>query len=211
MFKPIKSVNSKAFLALYLVITLIILVLWLSRMEFTQPDRRDIPDNLRKFLISPPQLIPQFVLQDHEKRVLTNVSLDGKWSFVYFTHLYCEPECAVVVKVMQHLQRLFAGPSIQFLIINFGDNADTTILSSLSLGLKTYGGSSEVIEAIVKSVDFLYLEPDELEHSLKVEQQHYIYLIDPQGRAYAVFKPPFTSLAIQKIFFQIRDFYARSE
>ncbi|EGL54365.1 MAG TPA: photosynthetic protein synthase I [Methylophaga aminisulfidivorans] len=209
MFKPIKSVNSKAFLALYLVITLIILVLWLSRMEFTQPDRRDIPDNLRKFLISPPQLIPQFVLQGHEKQVLTNVSLDGKWSFVYFTHLYCEPECTVVVKVMQHLQRLFAGSSIQFLIINFGDNTDTASLSFPDL--KTFGGSSEVIESITKSVDFLYLEPEEYEHSLKVEQQHYIYLIDPQGRAYAVFKPPFTSLAIQKIFFQIRDFYARSE
>lgn len=209
MFKPIKSVNSKAFLGLYLVITLIILVLWISRMEFTQPDRRDIPDNLRKFLISPPQLIPQFVLQSHEKQVLTNVSLDGKWSFVYFTHLYCEPECAVVVKVVQHLQRLFAGSSIQFLIINFGDNADTAILSFP--GLKTYGGSSDVIESITKSFDFLYLEPEEYENSLKVEQQHYIYLIDPQGRAYAVFKPPFTSLAIQKIFFQIRDFYARSE
>lgn len=209
MFKPIKSVNSKAFLGLYLVITLIILVLWISRMEFTQPDRRDIPDNLRKFLISPPQLIPQFVLQSHEKQVLTNVSLDGKWSFVYFTHLYCEPECAVVVKVVQHLQRLFAGSSIQFLIINFGDNADTATLSFH--GLKTYGGSSDVIESITKSFDFLYLEPEEYESSLKVEQQHYIYLIDPQGRAYAVFKPPFTSLAIQKIFFQIRDFYARSE
>lgn len=209
MFKPIKSVNSKAFLGLYLVITLIILVLWISRMEFTQPDRRDIPDNLRKFLISPPQLIPQFVLQSHEKQVLTNVSLDGKWSFVYFTHLYCEPECAVVVKVVQHLQRLFAGSSIQFLIINFGDNADTAILSFP--GLKTYGGSSDVIESITKSFDFLYLAPEEYENSLKVEQQHYIYLIDPQGRAYAVFKPPFTSLAIQKIFFQIRDFYARSE
>lgn len=209
MFKPIKSVNSKAFLALYLVITLIILVLWLSRMEFTQPDRRDIPDKLRKFLISPPQLIPQFVLQGDEKQVLTNVSLDGKWSFVYFTHLYCEPECTVVVKVMQHLQRLFAGSSIQFLIINFGDNTDTASLSFPDL--KTYGGSSQVIESITKSVDFLYLAPEEYEHSLKVEQQHYIYLIDPQGRAYAVFKPPFTSLAIQKIFFQIRDFYARSE
>lgn len=209
MFKPIKSVNSKAFLGLYLVITLIILVLWISRMEFTQPDRRDIPDNLRKFLISPPQLIPQFVLQSHKKQVLTNVSLDGKWSFVYFTHLYCEPECAVVVKVLQHLQRLFAGSSIQFLIINFGDNADTATLSFP--GLKTYGGSSDVIESITKSFDFLYLEPEEYESSLKVEQQHYIYLIDPQGRAYAVFKPPFTSLAIQKIFFQIRDFYARSE
>lgn len=209
MFKPIKSVNSKAFLGLYLVITLIILVLWISRMEFTQPDRRDIPDNLRKFLISPPQLIPQFVLQSHEKQVLTNVSLDGKWSFVYFTHLYCEPECAVVVKVVQHLQRLFAGSSIQFLIINFGDNADTATLSFP--GLKTYGGSSDVIESITKSFDFLYLAPEEYENSLKVEQQHYIYLIDPQGRAYAVFKPPFTSLAIQKIFFQIRDFYARSE
>lgn len=209
MFKPIKSVNSKAFLALYLVITLIILVLWISRMEFTQPDRRDIPDNLRKFLISPPQLIPQFVLQGDEKQVLTNVSLDGKWSFVYFTHLYCEPECTVVVKVMQHLQRLFAGPSIQFLIINFGDNKDTADLSSP--GLNTYGGSSEVIESITKSFDFLYLEPEKYEHSLKVEQQHYIYLIDPQGRAYAVFKPPFTSLAIQKIFFLLRDFYARSE
>lgn len=209
MSKPIKSVNSKAFLGLYLVITLIILVLWISRMEFTQPDRRDIPDNLRKFLISPPQLISQFVLQGHEKQVLTNVSLEGKWSFVYFTHLYCEPECAVVVKVVQHLQRLFAGSSIQFLIINFGDNADTATLSFP--GLKTYGGSSDVIESITKSFDFLYLEPEEYESSLKVEQQHYIYLIDPQGRAYAVFKPPFSSLAIQKIFFQIRDFYARSE
>lgn len=209
MFKPIKSVNSKAFLGLYLVITLIILVLWLSRMEFSQPDRRDIPDNLRKFLISPPKPIAQFVLENDTKQVLTNVSLDGKWTFVYFTHLYCQPECDVILNVMQNLQDLFAGPSVQFLVINFGDASDTAALPSNTL--KTYGGSSEVIESFTKSFDFLYLEPEEYEHTLKVEQQHYIYLIDPQGRAYAVFKPPFTSLEIQKIFFRLRDFYARSE
>ncbi len=209
MIKPIKSVNSKAFLLLYLVITLIILVLWISRIEFTQPDRRDVPENLRPFVVSPPHLIPQFVLKSNANHVLTNASLDNRWSFIYFTHKYCKPECDVILQVMQHLQRLFAGPSVQFFVINFGDPIDTPTLSKADLA--TYGGSNAMLDSFIKSFDFLYLEPEAYEKSKKVEQQHYIYLVDPQGRVYAVFKPPFTSLAIQRVFFLLRAFYARSE
>lgn len=209
MLKPIKNVNSKAFLLLYLAITLIILVLWVSRMEFTQPDKRDIPDELRPFLVSPPKPIPQFVLNDSSNTILTNVALEDRWSFIYFTHAYCQPECDVVVEVMQNLKRLFAGPTIQFLLINFGNQSDTSILPDSTLNI--YGGSPEIIESTIRSFNFLYLEPESDQNINKVEQQHYIYLVDPQGRVYAVFKPPFTSLAIQQVFFMLRDFYARSE
>ncbi|MAX53754.1 MAG: photosynthetic protein synthase I [Methylophaga sp.] len=209
MFKPIKSVNSKAFLLLYLAITLIILVLWVSRMEISQPDRRDIPDELRPFLISPPKTLPQFVLNSQSNQILTNVSFDGRWSFIYFTHSHCQPECDVVIDVMQNLKRLFAGPTVQFLLINFDNQGESSALPKSSLQL--YSGSADVIHSVIRSFDFLYLEPESYQNSNKVEQQHYIYLVDPQGRVYAVFKPPFTSLAIQHVFFRLRDFYARSE
>jgi hypothetical protein len=67
-----------------------------------------------------------------------------------------------------------------------------------------------MIEKLAHAFEFLFLRTD-LAHGYLLEQQHHIYLLDPKGRVYAVFKPPFDSVMIQQIFLAIRTFYARNE
>jgi hypothetical protein len=44
-----------------------------------------------------------------------------------------------------------------------------------------------------------------------LEQQHSLFLIDPKGRLYARFEPPFSSVSLQQRFIEIRQFFARTE
>lgn len=211
MFKPFKGFNSKGFLVLYLVVIVIMLMLWLSRLELSQPDTRKIPASLAPFLVSPARSLPQFLLLSKEKQVLTNQSFNQHWSFVYFSHPHCQPECAPVLAVMKNLKQYFAAQDIQFLLINFDSlQKQNAFLPAEDWALPIYGGGETVIDNLTHAFDFLYLR-NQFEQGYSIEQQHDIYLIDPKGRVYARFEPPFTSQLLQQRFFAIRDFYARTE
>jgi len=211
MFKPFKGFNSKGFLLLYLVVIVIMLMLWFSRLELSQADTRKIPDSLAAFLVSPARSLPQFLLASEEKRVFTNQSFSQHWSFVYFTNPSCRPECTPVLAVLENLKQYFAAQDIQFLLINF-DTLQKQSASSLTLDstLPLYSGDETVIDKLTQAFDFLYLR-NRFERGYSLEQQHAIYLVDPKGRVYARFELPFTSQLLQQRFFAIRQFYARSE
>lgn len=213
MFKPFKGFNSKGFLLLYLVVIVIMLTAWLSRLEFSQPDTRNIPASLKPFLLSPARELPQFLLYDNEKQVLTNQSFKQHWSFVYFSHPQCQPQCEAILEVLDNLKRYFAAADMQFLMINFDASLQTDLspapvhrVSSLPL----YYGEQATIDQLIHAFGFLYLRT-EFETGYQLEQQHDIYLLDPKGRVYARFEPPFTSMLLQQRFFAIRSFYARTE
>jgi len=210
MFKPFKSFNSKGFLLLYLAVIVIMLMLWVSRLQMSQPEMRDIPDDLKPYLVSPPQPIPQFLLHSKDKQVLTNQSLEQHWSFVYFSHPQCQPECEPVLAVLENLKQYFAAADIQFLLINYDDQPLDIDSQQRKSPLAIYGGDNNVIDKLTQAFEFLYLRT-EFEQGYGLEQQHDIFLVDPKGRVYARFELPFTSLTLQQHFFALRDFYARSE
>lgn len=213
MFKPFKGFNSKGFLLLYLVVIVIMLMTWLSRLEFSQPDTRNIPAELKPFLLSPARELPQFLLYDEKKQVLTNQSFKEHWSFVYFSHPQCLPQCDAILEVLENLQRYFAAADMQFLLINYdaSQQTDLALASGQELSnLPMYHGEQAVIDELSQSIGFLYLR-EEFKTGYQFEQQHDIYLIDPKGRLYAKFQPPFNSLQLQQLFFAIRAYYARTE
>ncbi|MCX4188325.1 SCO family protein [Methylophaga sp. OBS4] len=189
------------------------LFVWVSRLNLQGPDTRPIPPELAAFLTSPARSLPQFLLYTEDKQVLTNNSLEGKWSFVYFSHEQCLPVCEPVLTVLHGLQGKFADRDMQFLLIDFDtDNQAglTKVLSTLQYEFVAATASAEMIEKLAKAFEFLFLRTD-LSQGYMLEQQHHIYLLDPKGRVYAVFKPPFDSVMLQQIFLEIRTFYARSE
>ncbi len=208
-----KRFNSKGFLLLYLVVFASLLTLWFFRMEQARYDHREIPESLRPVLVSPVKELPQFVLYDSNKRVLTEQSLPGKWSFIYFTHPRCLPQCEPVLSVMHNLKQLFASQDMQFLLINFDNRQPSADMQKNFADREMFplfGGEKQMLTKVTEAFDFLYLRTH-LEQGYSLEQQHSLFLTDPKGRLYARFEPPFTSLVIQQTFFQLRDFYARSE
>lgn len=208
-----KSFNSKGFLLLYLAVFASLLTVWLFRTKQVEIDQREIPDELRSVLVSPPRTLPQFLLYDVDKQVFTDQSLRRKWSFIYFTHPGCLPQCEPVLSVMHNLKQFFASRDLQFVLINFDSRqaADVSaLLAERDMNFPFYAADADMLKPLTEAFAFLYLHT-ELERGYSLEQQHSIFLIDPKGRVYARFEPPFTSLSIQETFFRLRDFYARSE
>lgn len=207
-----KSFNSKGFLLLYLVVFASLLAVWLFQAEKSGVDRRDIPDTLQPVLVSPPQPVPQFLLRSAADQVLTEQALRGKWSFIYFSHAGCIPQCQPVLEVMNNLKQILANREQQFVLITF-DKSDTREMSEMQAesgwDIPVYSGGRAMLNMLMQHFEFLYL-PASTPGAI-IEQQHSIFLTDPKGRFYARFEPPFSSLSIQQRFFQLRDFYARSE
>lgn len=211
--KLFKSFNSKGFLLLYLVVFASLLLGWLYKTEQKQVDIREIPPSLAPFLRSPPLNLPQFLLYSDTQAVLTDQSLLGKWTYVYFTHPACLPQCQPVLSVMHNLQQLAAASETQFVLINFDSRQETLrppwwLRNTPSLPL--YGGDKAILTELSEAFGFLYLRTP-LERGYSLEQQHSIFLVDPKGRAYARFEPPFSSPLVQQQFLALRDFYARTE
>ncbi len=208
-----KSFNSKGFLLLYLVVFACLLLAWLFRVEQSQVDNRQIPASLDSLLRSPPAELSQFLLHSDTMQVLTEQSLRGQWTYVYFTHPACLPQCEAVLSVLHNLQQLSAQSETRFVLINFDSNQeahrpDWWLQNTPSLPL--YSGKKEVISRLAEQFEFLYLKTA-LERGYSLEQQHSIFLVDPKARVYARFEPPFSSPLIQQQFLAARDFYARSE
>jgi cytochrome oxidase Cu insertion factor (SCO1/SenC/PrrC family) len=208
-----KSFNSKGFLLLYLVVFSAMLLVWLSRQESPADDKRQIPASLQAEIVSPARHIPQFLLQSTERQKLTEQSLRGKWTFIYFTHPHCLPNCEPVLEVLDNLQTLLANAEQQFVVINFDSQRSgelSSLLASRGMGLPVFTGDGSMLKMLAEDFEFLYLREDD-GAGAEIEQQHSLFLTDPKGRLYARFEPPFSSLSIQQQFFALRDFYARSE
>lgn len=211
--KLFKSFNSKGFLLLYLVVFASLLLVWLYQVEQKQTDKREIPPSLAPVLRSPPAQLDQFLLYSDSREVLTEQSLRGKWTYVYFTHPACLPQCEPVLSVMQNLQQMAAINETRFVSINFDPDQETQrpewwLENTPSLPL--YGGKKAVVMELADKFEFLHLRT-KLDKGYSLEQQHSVFLVDPKARVYARFDPPFSSPLIQQQFIAIRDFYARSE
>lgn len=214
MLKPFGGFNSKGFLLAYLVIVMIILAMWAFRVDKAEPEYRTLPASLRSYLVSPAKSLPQILLQNEKEQNFTNTSLSGNWTWLYFTHPQCLPDCATVFTVLRNLQQNYAASNTDFLLVNFDDSAALSMLEplhDLKIALPQYTANPNVLESLTDALDFLYLKTPREKSGYQIEQYHYIYLIDPKGRWYATFKPPYTSAELQRVFIMLRTFYARSE
>ncbi|MBL1321422.1 MAG: SCO family protein [Methylophaga sp.] len=209
-----KGFNSKCFLLTYLIIVGLLIVLWMNRASLRQGDQRVIPPTMQSYLESPPRLLPTFTLNTKNKLALTSERFKDKWSFVYFTHGSCLPSCKPSLDKMKALQAAFANSDFQFLVIGLDTQHETA--DNLSQFLMSQGydftvatGSEKEIEKLATSFIALYLQTDFTDGSYQIEQEHHLFVVDPKGRVYATFRPPFKSSRSQ--FLALRSFYAKTE
>jgi len=217
MAKRCKGLNSKCFLFTYLIIVSFLLVLWLNRLPLMHEDLRDIPIDMQDYIASPSFSLPLFSLETSEKLALTNKWFEDKWSFVYFTHSHCFPACQASLKNMDELHASFANADFQFLTIGLDsqhETADQLVQFLQSQGFDftaaTANDAAE-IDKLARAFVALYLQTDFSDGSYQIEQEHHIFLVDPKGRVYARFKPPYSSATISAQFLKLRHFYAKTE
>jgi len=216
MAKRCKGLNSKCFLFTYLIIVSFLLVLWLNRLPLMHEDSRDIPIDMQTYISSPSLPLPSFLLETNGKLALTNNWFYGKWSFVYFTHGHCLPKCQPSLKTMSELQASFANSDFQFLTIGLDSQHETAdeldlFLKSQTFEFTTATAKSEEIDLLSRAFIALYLQTSFSDGSYQIEQEHHIFLVDPKGRIYARFIPPYSSMSISAQFLKLRHFYAKTE
>jgi len=216
MAKRCKGLNSKCFLFTYLIIVSFLLVLWLNRLPLMHEDAREIPVDMQSYISSPAIPLPTFLLETSAKLTLTNKWLEGKWTFVYFTHGHCLPLCLPSLKNMRELQASFANADFQFLTIGIDsqhETADELAQFLLSHNFKFTAATTHTdeIDKLARAFVALYLQTDFSDGSYQIEQEHHIFLVDPKGRVYARFKPPYSSTSISTQFLKLRHFYAKTE
>jgi len=179
-------------------------------------DARDIPLDMQAYISSPVMPLSPLSLVTSSKLALTNLWFENKWTFVYFTHGQCLPECDSSLKNMAELQASFANADFQFLTIGLDSQHETAqqldqFLQSQHVDFVAATADEQEIEALAKEFIALYLQTDFSDGSYQIEQEHHIFLVDPKARIYARFKPPYSSADISAKFLKLRHFYAKTE
>lgn len=216
MAKRCKGFNSKCFLITYLMIVGFLLVLWMNRLPLMNEEQREIPLAIQAYIASPARPLPELSLNTDNKLVLTNNWFNGKWSFVYFSHSHCLPACQPALQAMKHFQSAFANTDFQFLVIGIDTEHETAdelaaFLHEQKLNFKVASASTTMTEQLASTFIALFLQTDYTDGSYLIEQEHHFFVVDPKGRVYATFKPPFNHGLIRAEFLKLRYFYAKTE
>jgi cytochrome oxidase Cu insertion factor (SCO1/SenC/PrrC family) len=166
-------------------------------------------------IASPAVELPAFSLSTVSKLALTNDWFTDKWTFVAFTFGHCLPNCQSLLDAMKSLKSSLANNDVQFLVIGIDSEHESVtqlndflIAHSIEATAVT-SEQPELIEQLAHHFVALYLQTDYSDGSYMIEQEHHLFLVDPKGRLYATFKPPFEN--INSDFFELRRFYAQSE
>ncbi len=212
-----KGLNSKRFLFTYLIIIGFLLVFWINQLPLLHKDKRQIPVDIQEYLESPPRHLPEVSLNTVGEQVLTNSFFFGKWSFVYFSHGHCMPGCKPSLDMMKSFQSSFANNNFQFLVVGLDVENETAL--ELAGFLRRQGFDFEVgntaslskLEELTRAFIALFLKTTYKDGSYLIEQEHHIFVVDPKGRVYATFRPPYNLTKIQASFLKFRHFYAKTE
>ena len=177
-------------------------------------DKRVIPADLKAYLFSPYRKTPSLSMTVNGKLVLTSELFNDKWSFVYFTHSGCLPECKTRLVAMNNLRESFANADFQFLAIDIDNDAAEDLavfLEKRRVKLNVLTVKQDALDLLARAFHFIFLRTDYTNGRYLMEQQHTIFLLDPKGRIYAHFKRTLSGNKILTEFLKIRQFYAKTE
>ncbi|MBL4814117.1 MAG: SCO family protein [Shewanella sp.] len=156
-------------------------------------------------LLEHPRTLTSFTLVDHHNKPFTQADLEGKWHLLAYGFLNCADICPTTLMLLNRLQlRLQAEEQYQdihLLFYTIDPGRDTVerlaeyvpFFGANIIGLKAgeaelANGASKRFEhelGIRAKIETTRGEQD----SYKVSHGVALYLIDPQGRLHAVFKP----------------------
>ena len=193
-----------------------LLILWMNRMPLINEDTRIIPLEIEDYIATPASPLPAMSLNTENNLMLDNKWFDDKWTFVYFSHSHCLPNCEPALQAMKNIESSFANIDFQFLVIGIDTEHEVAndlrnFLNEQTFDFKVASASTDIIEDLASTFIALFLQTDYSDGSYLIEQEHHLFVVDPRGRVYATFKPPFNNALIQLTIVKLRYFYARSE
>ena len=156
-------------------------------------------------LLEQPRALTSFTLVDHHNKPFTQFDLKGKWHLLAYGFLNCVDICPTTLMLLNQLQlRLQADNKYQDInLLFYSIDPDRDTVDKLAEYVPFFGANiiglkpadSELVNGASKRFEQelgIRVRIDNTEgdkDAYKVSHGVAIYLIDPQGRLHAVFKP----------------------
>lgn len=143
-------------------------------------------------LLSPPQHLPLFTLEDHEGSPFTYDSLKKHWSILFFGYTACPNICPATITSLQDIaQRLSRLPMMQYIFITLDPASDNKeqlqhYFQRSNFQHKILGVTGEK-EAILSLSQQLGVHIEENSDAANINHSGSLFLIDPQGNLIALF------------------------
>lgn len=160
-------------------------------------------------LLAPLELEP-FELIDGNEKPFAASDFRGSWSFVYFGYTFCADACPLALNELARLRRLLAvgcdGLSDRYVFVSVDPARDTparlreyaAYFDEAIIGLS---GPTAEIDKFAHRVGARYTIPDGQDNtSYHVDHSSTVFLIDPEGRFHATFKPPHHAAEMERDF-----------
>ena len=154
-----------------------------------------------------PRAMPAFDLHVASGEALTQQDLEGQWSLMFFGFTNCPDICpdtlAVLDAAINDLDTMGADSKPQVVFVSVDPDRDDG--ESLGEYVRWFDedfigatGSEEALNALTKDLGIYYAldEPDPETGFYTVDHSASVMIIDPQGRLYGRFAPPFDRQAI---------------
>ncbi|MBI3898066.1 MAG: SCO family protein [Gammaproteobacteria bacterium] len=173
-----------------------------------------LPDRVVTVLPTPKPLT-DFTLVDHQRRPFTLKNFTGKWSFVFFGFSHCMDACpttlAALAQVRADLAKQGGDADVQFIFVSVDPDRDSIdkLAQYASLFDASFIGVTGVdaqlrqlagqLGASFQATHAAGAENYPVIHSMEV------FLLDPQARYRAVFRPPYEPAEISSRFRVLRE------
>ncbi len=201
-----------------LVLAGLMLLLMLLTWILVKP--KSPPAELQGVLRSEFRALAPFQLQTHRHGPITEASLEGKWSFVFFGYMSCPDVCPNTLHELNRFHGLLkdedasGADDVQVIFVSVDPGRDSTekLASYTAHFHDSFVGATAGKDAIDRltrqfGADYV-LEPETAPGQYLVAHTSAIFLIDPYGRLIATFSQPHYASTLLSQYKKITAYYA---
>ncbi|MBF0358343.1 MAG: SCO family protein [Magnetococcales bacterium] len=213
---PKKKFMSKMAIIVLIVGGAISIILQLAIPKPTAPV---VPKELQGIVLPEVKTLqPSFNLTDHDNRPFNLSRLKNRWSFLFFGYTHCPDICPTVLgeaaELFEHLRldkKIYDSSQLVFISVDPGRDTPESLKEYVAYFNKDFTGvtgEQEQIKKLSKQLAAVYMispEKDE-DGDYQVFHSSSLFLINPNGEFFAIFKPEDSSPdKIAKTFLKIHS------
>lgn len=181
-------------------------------------------EQLNSTMLTEPRTLVPFKLLDEKGQVFSNKSLQGRWTFMFFGFTHCAGICPTTMSVLNKAyEKIQANKQIlpQVILVTIDPSRDNVksmqqYVSLFNPEFRGITGSEDQIDKLTNQLEIVY----EQVKQGSVDKQHVsdyqishggtLFLINPEGKLYAVFSAPLDESNVVKDYSVITKFYRKS-
>lgn len=189
-------------------------------ITYNENDARPVllPDQVLS-LLPESKPLTAFTLTDHNGRAFDLGRLHGRWTFLFFGYTYCPDVCPTTLAQLAQVRHNIVkqgniGTDTQFVFVSVDPNRDTPAKLKQYVGHfdKTFIGVTGADPQIANLAGQLGARYQVLvkpgSDSYPVYHTPAVYLVDPQARFHAIFRPPYKPALMSARFKLVRQLAA---